>query len=101
MQSTVNAIWPGPFPQGGRKIRHWSLSADVIRKELGAEGLLKPLCLGFGFEGLDFVTDALVSLATRPFGLGGYWLSRGRQAAEPEAELCSGEASTAVFVAFL
>ena len=101
MQSTVNAIWPGPFPQGGRKIRHWSLSAEVIGKELCAERLLEPLCLSFGFERLDFVTNALVSLAARPFWLGGHWLSRGRQAAEPEAELCGGEASTAVLVAFL
>jgi hypothetical protein len=30
MQSTVNAICPGPFPPGSRKIRHCSLSADVI-----------------------------------------------------------------------
>jgi hypothetical protein len=77
-------------PPGGRKIRHWSLSADVIRKELCAERLLEPLCLSFGFERLDFVTNALVSLATRPFWLGGHWLSRGRQAAELEAELCGG-----------
>jgi hypothetical protein len=75
--------------------------SDVIGEELCAERLLEPLCLSFGFEGLDFVTNALVGPTACPFGLGGYCLSVGRQAAEPEAELRGGEASTAVFVAFL
>jgi len=38
-------------------------SADVIGKKLCAERLLEPLCLSFGFEGLDFVTNTLVSPA--------------------------------------
>jgi hypothetical protein len=41
----------------------------MIRKKLCAERLSEPSCLGFGFEGLDFVTDASVSPATCPFGL--------------------------------
>ena len=65
--------------------------SDMIGEELCAERLLEPLCLSFGFEGLDFVTNTLVSPAARPFWLGGHWLSRGRQAAEPEAELRGGE----------
>ena len=48
--------------------------AHMIRKKLDAEGLSVSLCLGFGFEGLDFVSDALVGFATLPFGFGRHWL---------------------------
>jgi hypothetical protein len=56
----------------------------MIRKKLGAEGLSVSLCLGFGFEGLDFVSDALVGFATLPFGFGRHWLVDIWQAAELE-----------------
>jgi hypothetical protein len=42
----------------------------MIRKKPCAERLAKASCLGFGFEGLDFVTNALVGFAACPFGLG-------------------------------
>jgi hypothetical protein len=46
-----------------------------IRKKLGAEGLLKPPCLGFGFEGLDLVADPLT--AVRPSHARGARTARG------------------------
>src|SRR5258708_10721173 len=41
----------------------------MIRKKLGAEGLSVSLCLGFGFEGLDFVSDALVEFGCQVWPL--------------------------------
>jgi hypothetical protein len=76
-------------------------SSDVIGEELCAERLLKPSCLGFGFEGLDFVANALVSPAACPFGLRRHWPANIWEAAEQQAELCGGEAFTAVFIVFL
>ena len=37
--------------------------AHMIRKKLCAERLSKPSCPGFGFEGLDFVTDGAGSVS--------------------------------------
>ena len=43
-------------------------SSYVIGEELRVEALLETSHLGFGFEGLDFVTNAMVRPAARPFG---------------------------------
>jgi len=67
-----------------------SLSSDVIGKELRADRLSKPSCLGFGFEGLDFVTDALVSSAPYPFRFERQWLENIGDAAElDQAQFCA------------
>jgi hypothetical protein len=39
-----------------------------VIEELRVEALLETSHLGFGFEGLDFVTNALIGFAARPFG---------------------------------
>jgi hypothetical protein len=75
--------------------------AHMIRKKLCIERLSEPSCLRFGFEALDFVTDTLVSPAACPFRLRRNWLANIWEAAELEAELCGGEASTADLIAFL
>jgi hypothetical protein len=86
MQLTDNALWAGLFP-GESEGRHMSLSSsDVIGEELCAERLLKPACLGLGFEGLDFIPDASVGFAARPFGLGRHWLADIWEAAELQAQ---------------
>ena len=66
-----NAAWPGLF----RQVFEYdtSLLSGVMGEEFCAEGLPKPSCFGFGFEGLDFVTDALVGSAACPFGLEWDW----------------------------
>jgi hypothetical protein len=47
-----NAIWPGLFVRES-ELRH---NVIIIRRDRRrAEGLLETSCLGFGFEGLDFV----------------------------------------------
>jgi len=73
--------------------------SDVV--ELCADRLPKPSCLSSGFEGLDFVTDALVSSAMCPFGLGGHWFANIWEAAELQAQFCGGEPFTADLVPFL
>jgi hypothetical protein len=73
----------------------------MVSEQLRAEGLLTPSPVGFGFEGLDFVTNALVGPAAGPFGLGRHWLVDIWEAAEAEAELCGGEAFAAVAIALL
>jgi hypothetical protein len=45
------------------------------------------LCLSFDFEGLDFVTNALVGSAARPFEFGRHWLVD----IWPAAELCEAQ----------
>jgi hypothetical protein len=81
---------------------HINPSCDVISEELCCYWLTEALCLGFGFEGLDLVTNTLVGSATCPFGFGWKWLVDVWEAAELcEAELCGGEAFTAVAVALL
>ena len=42
----------------------------MVSEDPGAKGLPEPSCVGFGFEALDFVADALICPAARPFGLG-------------------------------
>jgi hypothetical protein len=74
------------FPQES-ELRHYAQSTDVIGEELWAEGLFKPSCLGFGFEGLDFITDALVSFAPCPFRVRWHWLANIWPAAEIASEL--------------
>src|SRR5262245_37226084 len=63
--------------------------AHMIREKLGAERLSKASCLGFGLEGLDFVTDALVSPVSVHFGFG--W--KGLANVWPAAELCEAQFS--------
>ena len=63
--------------------------------------MLEFLRLGFGFEGLDLVTDALVGSAALPFGLGGQWLGGVWAAAEFQAQLGGDEAFAAVAIALL
>src|SRR5258708_1554029 len=66
----------------------------MIRKKLGAEGLSVSLGLGFGFEGLDFVSDALVGFATLPFGFGRHWLvDIWQAAARPQPTAASAESA--------
>jgi hypothetical protein len=57
MQSTVNAYMVRIVPPRVGNYDRWSLSSDVIGKELCAERLSKSSCFGFGFEGLDFITS--------------------------------------------
>jgi hypothetical protein len=74
--------------------------AHMIRKKPCAERLSKASCLGFGFEGLDFVTDALVGFAACPFGLGRHWLADIWEAAELQAQFRGGEAFTPYLIVF-
>jgi hypothetical protein len=46
MRFSGNTATAGLFPQES-ELRHWALSSDVIGEELWAEGLLKPVLLGF------------------------------------------------------
>ena len=64
-----------------RKYDRRLLSSDVIGKELSAERLSEASCLGLSFEGLDFVTDALVS-PPHPFRFGREWLANICETAE-------------------
>jgi hypothetical protein len=76
--------------------------AHMIRKKLGAEGLSASLCLGFGFEGLDLVTNALVGSAARSFGFGRHWLANVWQADEFfEAQFRGLQAFMADLIVFL
>jgi hypothetical protein len=60
--------------------------AHMICKKLGAKSLSKASCLGFGFEGLDFVTDALVGSAACPFGLEWDWFIDVWEATDAQAQ---------------
>jgi hypothetical protein len=42
----------------------------MVSEDPGAKGLPEPSCVGFGFEPLDLVADALIRPAARLFGLG-------------------------------
>ena len=71
----------------------------MIGEELCTERLSEPLCLGIGFEGLDFFSDALVGSAARPFGFGRQWLGDVWETAELEAEFRGSQAFAAVVIA--
>ncbi len=73
----------------------------MISEELCCYWLTEALCLGFGFEGLDLVTNALVGSAACPFRLGRDWLANIWEAAELQAQFRGSEASAAVAVALL
>src|SRR5262249_42572103 len=78
-----------------RKYDRRLLSSDVIGKELSAERL-SASCLGLSFEGMDFVTDALVSPPHR-VRFGREWLANICETAElAQAQFCSAEAFTAL-----
>ena len=74
----------------------------MISEELCCYWLTEASCLGlgFGFEGLDFFTDALVSLAASPFGFGRDWFVDVWKAAKFEAELARGELFAANLIGF-
>ena len=56
--------------------------SDVVGEEPCADRFPKPSCLSSGFEGLNFVTDALVSSAPYPFRFERQWLENIGDAAE-------------------
>ena len=64
--------------------------------------LTEASCVGFGFEGLDLVTNALVSSAACPFGLGRHWfVDVWPTAKSNETQFRGGEAFTADLIVFL
>jgi len=73
----------------------------MVSEEAGAKGLPEPSCVGFGFEALDCVADALICPAARPFGLGRERFVDVWQAAELQAQFGGLQAFTAGLVVFL
>jgi hypothetical protein len=57
----------------------------VIGKGANINLFAEARLLGFGFEGLDLIANALVGSAARPFRLGWYWFASVWPAAEFEA----------------
>ena len=56
--------------------------------------------LGFGFQGMDLITNALIGSAVCPFGLGWQWFAKIWPTAELEAEFCGGKAFALVVSCF-
>lgn len=72
----------------------------MIGEELCCYWFAEASCLGFGFEGLDFITDVLVGFAACPFGLGREWLVDTWHTAKSEAKFCGSKALAADLIVF-